>query len=343
MTSDIDDIFNIPTDGSHLDESGSPDDAGYANTRKKKSNAPFSDELKRLAHTIGDPQPNSVHSEGCLNEKCATSAPTDDIAESVPVPVVEKKAMTKKKSDILEIACEEEAMDGSAINCADTPLDGEWRLSHPDHKFSSFYEMKSRALKNWLLPGGKLKFQELNQELKTAQVNLSNVALGDIANLFDKMRAIQALKDRVTYITTCCNEQYYLWKRAIDIFTGVLARIQYLKPAQRQVGLNAEHMADMERYLSELEALHFNTDHVLRNLESAYEMISRSVTMSMPSNRDVESAEKKVNKAFSAVAGAGKSVSFLDQMDSVPQNSSPSRISSASNTQGKTGITDWKV
>lgn len=72
-------------------------------------------------------------------------------------------------------------------------------------------------------------------------------------------------------------------------------------------------------------------------------MISRSVTMSMPNNRDVESAEKKVNKAFSAVDGVGKGVSFLDQMDSVPQNSSPSRISSAFKTQGKTGITDWKV
>lgn len=249
MTSDMDDIFNIPTDGSHLDESGSLDDASYANTKKnKKSNTAFTDELKRLAHTIEDSQSNSVHAEGSLHIKSATNSSPSDIPELVPV--VEKKTMTKKKSDISEINCEEEAMDGSAINCADTPLDGEWRLSHPDHKFFSFYEMKSRALKNWLLPGGRLKFQELNQELKTAQVNLSNVALGDIVNLFEKMRAIQALKDRVTYIITCCNEQYYLWKRAIDIFTGVLARIQYLKPAQRQVGLNAEHMADMERYLS---------------------------------------------------------------------------------------------
>jgi len=341
MKFDIDEIFDIPTDGSHLDDSDALDGAGHANAKNKKSNYIFSDELKRLSHTIGDPQPHSVHAEDFLNIKSVSSALPDEVAK--PVPVVEKMVMTKKKSDILEITCEEEAMDGSAINCADTPLDGEWRLSHPDLKFSSFYEMKSRALKNWLLPGGKLKFQELNQELKTAQVNLSSVALGDIANLFEKMRAIQGLKDRVTYITTCCNEQYYLWKRAIDIFTGVLARIQYLKPAQRQAGLNAEHMADMERYLSELEALHFNTDHVLRNLESAYEMISRTVTMSMPNNRDVESVEKKVNKSFSSVAAAGKSVSFLDQMDSVPQNLSPSRISSASNTQGKTGITDWKV
>jgi len=341
MTSDIDDIFNIPTDGSHLDELGSPNDAGYANTRKKKPSAPFSDELKRLGDTIGDPQPLHAQAECSSTAKSVAQVPSDEMSELVLV--VEKKTMAKKKSDIAEMPCDEEAMDGSMLNCADTPLDGEWRLTHPDPRFSSFYEMKTRALKNWLLPGGKLKFQELNQELKTAQVNLSNVALGDIANLFEKMRAIQALKDRVTYITTCCNEQYYLWKRAIDIFTGVLARIQYLKPAQRQVGLNAEHMADMERYLSELEALHFNTDHVLRNLESAYEMISRSVTMSMPGNRDVESTEKKVNKALSATDVVGKSVSFLDQMDSVPQNSSPSRISSASNTQGKTGITDWRV
>ena len=111
----MDDIFNIPTDGSHLDESGSLDDASYANTKKnKKSNTAFTDELKRLAHTIEDSQSNSVHAEGSLHIKSATNSSPSDIPELVPV--VEKKTMTKKKSDISEINCEEEAMDGSAIN-----------------------------------------------------------------------------------------------------------------------------------------------------------------------------------------------------------------------------------
>jgi len=337
--SDIEDIFNIPTDGSHLDEAGSPDDAGYATSKKKKAIGKFEEEASRASEMLSavpakPAPPDEVSANICSAKTDHTQAPA--------APMAEKTVVSKKKSEVTEHPHEEEAVDQSATDWTEMPIDGEWRISHPDPRFAPFYEAKKRALSSWLLPGGRLKFAELNKELRNSRMDMSDVVIGDIRNLFEKMRGVQTLKDRVSYIISCCNEQYYPWKRAVDMFTGVLARIQYLKPAQRQGGLNAEHMADMERYLSELEALHFNAEHVSRNLDSVYEMLSRQVTMSMPQSRDVEVMEKRASKAVASDPSASASVSFLDQMDSVPQSSTPSRAISASLNKAKTGTVDWE-
>lgn len=337
--SDIDDIFNIPTDGSHLDDSGSPDDAGYATSKKKKATGNFEDEIARVSDSLSGIPSKPVQS-AVAGDPVGAARP--DVAALPLQPMAEKSVVSKKKQETSEHPHDEEAVDQSVADWQGMPIDGEWRLSHPDPKFVPFYEAKTRALSSWLLPGGRLKFAELNKELRNSRMDMSDVVIGDIRNLFEKMRGVQTLKDRVSYIISCCNEQYYPWKRAVEMFTGVLARIQYLKPAQRQGGLNAEHMADMERYLSELEALHFNAEHVSRNLDSVYEMLSRQVTMSLPQSRDVETVEKRASKAAAADSSSSAGVSFLDQMDSVSQSPSPSRAVSASLNKAKTGIMQWE-
>jgi hypothetical protein len=337
--SEIDDIFNIPTDGSHLDDAGSHDNAGYSTSKKKKAIGKFEDEALRASEMLSGV---TVRPAPSVEKPVDIPAVKDNLVNDLSAPMAEKHIVSKKKNEVTEHPHEEEAVDQSVTDWTEMPIDGEWRVSHPDPRFVPFYEAKKRALSSWLLPGGRLKFAELNKELRNSRMDMSDVVIGDIRNLFEKMRCVQTFKDRVSYIISCCNEQYYPWKRAVDMFTGVLARIQYLKPAQRQGGLNAEHMADMERYLSELEALHFNAEHVSRNLDSVYEMLSRQVTMSMPQSRDVEVMEKRASKATASDASASASVSFLDQMDSVPQSSTPSRAILASLNKAKTGTVDWE-
>ncbi len=344
--SEIDEIFGIPVDGSHLDDSGSPDDAGYASVKKKSSDNDFDKEISRAHSSLSSVPSRKPDRPKKSAETVVAPVPAEVSAPAAPDrpapnPVVEKKEMSKKKNEVNEVAHDEESPDGTMSDWQGMPVGGEWRLSHPDPRFAPFYENKKKALETWLLPGGKIKFQELNRELRESRMDLSDVVIGDIKNLFEKMRGVQALKDRVSYIISCCNEQYYPWKRAVEMFTGVLARIQYLKPAQRQGGLNAEHMADMERYLSELEALHFNAEHVSRNLESVYEMLSRQVTMSLP-QRDIDNTEKKAQKGVSGSGAQTSSVSFLEQMDTVPHASTPSRGANAIFNKAKTGVADWE-
>jgi hypothetical protein len=339
--SDIDDIFNIPIDGSHLDDATDSSEPSFSKMKSKKNASSFSEEALRAAETLAKSAPHA--------HIPATQAMPEELVQqnSKTVPtksavVVEKAKVSKSKTDSQEHPHDEEAVDNSLSVCQSIPIDGTWSLSHPDARFKDFYVAKANALNSWLLPGGRLKFSELKQELRECRIDLSDVVIGDIRNLFEKMREVQSLKDRVVYIINCCNEQYYPWKRAIDMYTGYLARIQYLKPVQRQAGLVAEHMGDMERYISELEALHSIAEHISRNLESVYELLSRQVTMSMPQTREVETLEKRASKAELSKADGSAGVSFLDQMDSVPQSLTPSRARGASFKNAKTGTIDWE-
>ena len=74
--SDIDDIFNIPTDGSHLDDAGSPDAAGYATSKRKKAVGKFEDEVSRASEMLSGVAPRPTLSE-------ETSVETPDVSANL--------------------------------------------------------------------------------------------------------------------------------------------------------------------------------------------------------------------------------------------------------------------
>lgn len=335
---DIDDIFNINTDGVTSDESGGSDDGGYAHVKKKKTGTNFKDEIEKADQILQTVPSRSIQSKIKKDDVIVSNSS----AGIHPLELHEEIKVAKKKSEKLDESDEDDGMSPlSSVDWSHTPLDGEWRLSHHDLKFSSFYDLKSRCLSQWLLPGGRLKFKELQDELRNSKINLSDVVFGDVRNLFAKMRDVQMLKDRVIYITNCCNEQYYPWKRAVDMLEGALAQAEYLKPAQRQKGLNAEHLGDMIKYLSQLESLHAVSENTFRNLESVYEMLSRQVTMCMPQIRDEAISDKYKQKSQDNDAGMGAVVSFLDKMDTVTSDSVPSKKTMSQISKSKTGSVDW--
>ena len=68
-----------------------------------------------------------------------------------------------------------------------------------------------------------------------------------------------------------------------------MARTEYEKPVVRQGGVIYEHMRDMEIYYSRLHTLHVSVMQVLKNLEAAFECLSRQITISLQS-KDLDRA-----------------------------------------------------
>ncbi len=154
-----------------------------------------------------------------------------------------------------------------------------WIVKSPSEKYDRFYEKKRSSLLD-LLPGGQIPYRKYLDELKEARVNLNSDSY-DTRDIYDRMCSVQMWRERVQEIAMHCNEQYYMWDRFIELFRGVLARTEYEKPALRQDGIVFQHMRDMELYHSRLHSLHVSIAQVLRNLESAFECLSRQVTISL--------------------------------------------------------------
>jgi|AntRauTorckE6833_2_1112554.scaffolds.fasta_scaffold00824_3 hypothetical protein len=164
----------------------------------------------------------------------------------------------------------------------------EWILTPPTDKYKSFYESKSEALEA-ILPGGQIPFEKYKEEFRNAKVDIS-VSDADMSNIYDRMRSIQQWRERITFISLHVNEQYFLWDRYIEMLHGVLARVEYEKPMIKQEGVIFQHMRDLELYFASLKSLHTITASIVKNLDSSWDMLSRSVTLLMGESNRSESS-----------------------------------------------------
>ncbi len=155
----------------------------------------------------------------------------------------------------------------------------EWILESPSDMFNSFYEKKRDLLFKYMV-GGQVEYIRWTNELAEAQV----VIRGEIFDhqlIINQMEEVQQHRERVKYIHVRVNNQYYTFKRFIDMMRGFMARIEYLKPVIRQEGLIMEHMRDLELYYARLESLHDSASKTERTLEKAFETLSRKCTICM--------------------------------------------------------------
>ena len=370
---ELDDIFGIPQDGSHLDnDSGSADDVAFGNVVSQNAGAKsFSDQVSSLHKDLFsvakpltadtkelDLKETKINNGGVANElqinKIRESAPKDGSDTIAIDSGSNSKIFTKPtefvgndfsvRSTISEAQVDAGRDQEKGKNVDFVSING-WNTKTKNSTFNSFYDMKKDSLHGWLLPGGEINFIQTQDELVNARVDLSTIEFGDLHSMFDSLRNVQHWKDRVTEISLRVNAQYYSWKRAVELFRGSLARMYYEKPAEKQDGVVMEHMGDMIRYFSQLEALHANVDAVTRNLDNAFDCISRQVTISMPQGiRESESVEKRVSKTISSHPGGADA--FADIMRSA--DSLPGKSYQTSDTMGKNasatkkiGTVDW--
>lgn len=160
-----------------------------------------------------------------------------------------------------------------------------WDLNCPAPRYQKFYDAKREALNSSLLKYGELPFDEYCKELEDASVDTS-VGETFVPELVCKrMSECQQLRERIKQIQLRVNRQFFQWDRHIELFRGLLARCEYDRG--KQEGVEYEHMADLNSYFGELKSLHKSIDNVMRILDSAFECLSRQVTVALPI-RDVE-------------------------------------------------------
>jgi hypothetical protein len=367
---DLDDIFGIPQDGSHLDDdSGSADDVAFGSIVAQSGNKTFEDQVKILIKDtdqvaksedeimkdskIKKDKKELGEDDNELQNKKINQSTQANGQDTAPVYSATNNQIPTKSPELLggELHARgrvhQSEMDNSVqSNASQTQviikLIG-WNTSTKEVLFLSFYEMKKDALSGWLLPGGEINFINTQEELVQARVDLSTIEFGDLHAMFDALKGVQHWKDRVTEISLRVNAQYYSWKRAIDLFRGTLARMHYEKPAEKQDGVVMEHMGDMIRYFSQLESLHANVDAVVRNLDNAFDCISRQITVSLPQgHKDSDTIEKRVSKNASILPGSADNFADIIQAaDRLPPAKNFGIKNNNASSSKKIGTVNW--
>ncbi len=163
----------------------------------------------------------------------------------------------------------------------------QWQLKSPQARFERFYSQKANLLK-FILPDGKLPVKKLMKQLIDARVDVK-VGVHDLQKISQRMQQSQLWRDRVKQIQLQVNYQYYKWEKAIQFLQGLLIRIsEKAKNLQQRQGIFYQHIGDMELYMADLKHLHKGSEIVYKHLQSAYQCLSRQLTIALPA-RSVQS------------------------------------------------------
>ena len=354
MTDDLDEIFGIPIADKKSEDHAGAEEAAFSDTMNEANGVAFEDQASKVGSSIKHvgmsskninrnnsdvtPKIQNHQDESHVNEivkhSDARKEEHDAMGDSNP----SSKAIDEKKVDSVQHSkkleenkiVEYNIFSGFNIECRDYDLE-------------NFYNIKRDALATWLLPGGVIHFSNIMDELRLAKPDLTQVVFGDMQSMFVALKQIQKWKDRITAIQIDVNQQFYSWKRAIELFRGVLARCRYEKPSEKQDGVVMEHMGDMIMYMSKLESLHSSASAVRENLDNAFDCISRQITTSVSTmGKDVDFVEKKAKNAINATFNSEEydSVSSVSPVASSMANKK--NISAPKNSkESKAGTVDW--
>jgi len=337
---ELEEIFGIPQDGSNISEESH--DSAYIDVCGSKNNNSFDDELLKLQKDMEQKNVKlSKNENACINDEAERKKQDEDYIDNLSGTQANILCISKSDDFLGDKILQHEdkkKMDDSGEKITNTSVFSsqkkkeKWKLENSDLIFEKFYAYKKEALSDWLLTGGNIDFNFINSQLIESRVDLSNINFADFSTLFDILKQIQKHKDNITQLEIACNNQYFCWKRAIELFQGVLAQCYYEKPAAKQDGVVYEHMNDFISYFTKLESLHHNIQSVIKNLDQAFDTVSRQITISMPS-RDYESIENRTNKNI-AISEEKIGTTKMDINKQTVRNSVDTI---------KTGTVDWNV
>ncbi len=211
-----------------------------------------------------------------------------------------------------------------------------WLFKSPSAMYDNFYKAKEKLIFEYMV-GGQVEYTRWINELANAEVKIKSEVFDQQITL-DQMEEVQQHRERVKYISIRVNNQYYMFKRFIEIMRGFLAKIQYIKPQIKQEGLIFEHMRDLELYYTRLEALHDSALKAEKSLAAAFDTLSRKVSICMEL-RPVDRYEKKERpverREERPIIRKEEDNSDLDIFDELPSNAStrPKKL--------KTGEIGW--
>lgn len=265
---DVDDMFS--DSGSSQEDSGSEEsniesEVSDSELAKDEEEKPQSKEAKADAVAEAKTEEQENASKETAKESSPDKATPFDLAEEnededTPTETHDSKVDVKDDLPVLR--------DGKELK---------WILSSGNEKFSKFYRDKHFVIET-LLPSGPIDTDRYERDLRDAHVDL-RMETGDFETLNERLTEVQTWKDRVVEIAGAVNKQYYAWDRFVDLMQGKVAQIEKAKNAEARQGLYFEHLRDMALYQENLKFLHHHITQVLKNLDSAWETLSRRITI----------------------------------------------------------------
>ena len=199
-------------------------------------------------------------------------------------------------------------------------------LESQSSMYNGFYSKKRDFLFKYMV-GGQIEYKRWTRELEEATVIIRGEVF-DHQLIIDQMEEVQMHRERVKAIQVRVNNQYYTFKRFVEMMRGFLSRVEYLKPVIRQEGLIMEHMRDLELYFARLEALHDSATKTEKTLAAAFDTLSRKCTICM----ELKPAERMdINKSVNISQSNTKYIpkkevsiraksSDFDEFDDLPVN-----------------------
>jgi hypothetical protein len=226
--------------------------------------------------------------EGESTEKAEEDISSDgkdpfDLESSITESTEEQQVSQEPEDSQDESATEIAGCKGKSIVNSDSK-EIQWLLDCPDAKYERFYQHKREAIRDFLLPGGPLPFEKLLDEIKKIRIDL-DVRTYDKEAISNQMRLVQQWRERVHEVFMSCLNQCKRWDTFVPRLEGVLARINYEKPKDRQEGVIYEHMRDMDLYYADLKTLEVGAGHLLQHLDKATDVLSRQLTVALDNER----------------------------------------------------------
>lgn len=213
-------------------------------------------------------------------EKTEKSKKVDILEDTIDINSIIPNAIDNSKeiNQIQEQPEQKQEVKYSVINF------DEWNLNPPTPEFEKFYSDKKDTLKHII--NDRIPFKKYTKELIDAKVDVTTPLL-DFAEIHKKMQLVQGFRDRVKDIRIHCSSQYFKVKMFLETFKGKLLTIRTVKPAEAREGYFFEHLSDVMDYQGDLEHIHYSADIVYKNLDNAFECLSRQLSIALP-NRPIE-------------------------------------------------------
>ena len=126
-----------------------------------------------------------------------------------------------------------------------------------------------------LLP--KLNYNDIYQEL--AELSIKTSPAPTLQILSDEIQKVQAAKDRLAEILIGVIQSYNFKKRAVDILKDSWGKFSEEKNAEGRKGDATFRLSDFLTDFADTEALSKTCDHILRNLDSLHDSMSRRITI----------------------------------------------------------------
>lgn len=292
----------------------------------------MSDQIKSIddkGADIAPDHPKDIINSICGNEKKSCSS--DDVEEDmfaddlIPAPPEAAPTPPEVASTLPEVASalpEEEIIMGTEKKGMKSD-NVEWMLDSPSAMYNSLYIKKKELLFKHMV-GGQVEYTRWMDELAEAKVDIRG-EIFDNQLIIRQMEEVQQNRERVKYIQIRVNNQYYMFKRYIEMMRGFLARIEYIKPVSKQEGLIMEHMRDIELYYTRLEALHDSANKTEKTLGAAFDTLSRKATICMelkPAERRErqDAAPEEVSSRTSYPVAEKIRYEKFDEYDDLPSN-----------------------